>query len=217
MKNGILVSLVIIGCVIGTVLHADDLFGFKNSEDDLEMLLYKQSINEITIDTAAAAVEIKEGDEFGIRLGEGKGLRYSLEEGRLRVTQENHSFIGFGDDRDYRVYIYIPKDHKLDNLSIKTTAGAVKISDTAADSMTVKSEAGAMEIKNTECPAYTLETTVGAIEMDLNGDIDDYTIHSNTAVGAVSVNGSSYKNGTTNGVNILNVSTTVGAIDIEID
>ncbi len=104
-------------------------------------------------------------------------FKVSLEGGTLKLQEElKKSLINISDffsfdysgseNTDRAVYIYVPKDTKLESLLADCSFGAIKISGLSADEITVTSENGDIDINRVEAKSADIETSFGDIEIE---------------------------------------------------
>ena len=148
-------------------LQIDDGVGDKVSQLNID------AIREIQIDVSAARIEIVQGDSYGYETEsyrQASRIVSSFENGRLVVEQKSTGFwgqIGWNFNLHFdRVTVYLPADANLDNVSIRTSAGDVRIGSLSAQNADLHATAGAIHIEHITAPNLSLTATTGSIRVD---------------------------------------------------
>ncbi len=238
-------SLITIGCVIfGLFRFMRDGFRkpFSGSNGtfgvDDSTTLYG-TITSVKVDMAMGDLTIKYGEIASISIDSGNAEyapTYTLEDGVLTVKQKsNSSFSLFGNGgMGSDVVITLPDS--LESLDVTLNMGELNIKDISADDVDIVLNMGDCEIKSVtfgECDCklnmgaadfkdisfenLDLSCDMGAAEIDVVGDLSDYSIDANASLGSIMVGNNNYSGHytTKDGTYTLDVDCSMGSITIK--
>lgn len=130
-----------------------------------------EEFKSIYIDNAFGSVTFKESSAFGIGITTYKDrgeLDWSLVNGELVIAQKssvnqnllNFDFMSFGRVFEPSVTVYLPKDHKMGNVTVKSDSGRIDASNFAADTVMFEADFGKVILNNIS--AGTLDTNLSS-------------------------------------------------------
>lgn len=243
----------IAGLIIAFFVLLNEEFDVTKDTVNTEIKYYSYNtdgIHDILIDAAYSNISIKKSsdNQIHIQYGENPRLNYKIAKSSsaLSIKQYSSDRIFFSVHK-YKCIISIPENYsgnikmscsannisadgllKLNNFSVKTTAGNINITNINAKSLYIQSTVGNTNISNTVTDKnFSIETTVGNIKINrifskniilkstagnisgyISGDLNKFSIQSRTSAGKSNL---ADKN---SGIYRLNTETTVGNIKI---
>jgi len=160
----IIIIVIIVGMILSTVGFVTgasrvlyfNRTGISVSGGEISQIteMNLEQFRSVSVDIGFSDVEFVKSDKFGIDLyGMDMEWLWSLEDGKLNITHNrsnqlhvvNLNFVTTG--RNY-VKIFLPADTELENVTIKTSSGDIKIGSFSADKVDVKSSFGDAVLSN---------------------------------------------------------------------
>ena len=162
-------------------------------------------VSAVEVDLNIGDLIISKGDGFTVTATYPEAYAPTVEctNGKL-VVKHNGDFNNVGTNEDWGVVITVPEDYKLSNMDLDLSLGNMTLSDLVVESFkaedslgsinmnycvfqTVNIEADMGDVNGTQIgfASGTIETNMGSI--DMNGDFDSITAHSD--LGTATVNG----------------------------
>jgi len=103
------------------------------------------------------------------------------------------------------------------NTRINGGVGRLAVDSGYMRNLTLNSGVGETDITGQLTGNSRLDSGVGSLSLNLAGDIEDYTIRTDTGIGTVRINGERHRSGTTgNGPNRIDINGGIGSIDVTI-
>lgn len=133
----------IIGGIVSAVAGASFLFGGVSTVGDMQTYTVGDDIASLTVDVAAAELEVKTGDGFSVESNL-KKLDVENKNGCLLI-EEQGSRIGVHSN-DAVVKVTIPADAVFEKVSITTGAGSVRLDRLDTDRLVLELGAGEVSI-----------------------------------------------------------------------
>lgn len=142
------------------------IFGFNlnNNQTNYDFSEEYKNVREIEIDGVASSIEIVSGSKFIVEANnlENK-LTSRLRNGVLRIEEKGNIFSN--GTKNGKIYITVPKDVTLDELSIDTGAGKFNIQDVSAREFDLDHGAGTLEIEDVHFYSADIDGGAGKIEI----------------------------------------------------
>lgn len=238
----IALGVVTIGCICwGTIRHTGGYDGMSKSENDKIIDQKLESFSSISIDAGTMTLIIEEGPEFKIKGNVNREYlipEISVNDGKLKITQNRKKPRFRTGYENSRVVIEIPSGNKLRSIDVDTGAGDLIIRDVSAEDLDFDINIGKITIDNVSFTTLRIDNNIGEVNLKPESDfnrveinnnvgeisiypikesIEEYSVSLSTDVGDVEINGQHYKNtynasGTTN--KKITVNTNVGAIRV---
>ncbi len=177
-----------------------------------------EKFSSIDISANVMSIEIVEGSDYKVECSYNREyLKPAIEvkNGELRVSQKMPKRTR--GNNNARAKIYIPANTSLDKLDIDLNVGEIKIVNIEASDCDIENNVGEIQLKNVDFDNIDVFTNVGEINISLNSNIEDYKMDVSTDVGAIKVDGQTYKRSYSsrgNGKKKLDAKSNVGEITI---
>lgn len=226
---GITAAIGLICCLIGAALGANAIIAYSKDKgfqilEEQESTKYEnmdmEAFTSINVDADVAEIKIvesTEADKYGVKCqlaGNEEVTQCKVENGELKIaTSENGMQISLNifnlfSSANNEIIIYVPKAEVLENISITSDVGEIKICDIAgAKTLKLNADVGDIEIKGGEYATVEIEANVGdvtATNMNVTGKFDVYA-----DVGDVELDGHFACD--------MNVEANVGDVEIDTD
>lgn len=209
-----IIALIILGltaliCLSGNQIR--DRLGPINENNTGSVL---SSFDEIELIGGATNITICKGEQFEIRdITRGKNnINYKIKDKKLILTGYKALNFFEGDDEDESIYLTIPKDIKLDKVTLHSGLGNIKVENITSDSLIIYGGMGDVTVDDIKLNNLHAKVGMGNINIfgELNGKIKvvggmgdvciktalsetDYNVYIKQWLGDVKINGSKYK------------------------
>ena len=209
---------IVVGILQGILILIGIISGSYGKTIDTSQSFEAKQVRNIRIESSVGDIRVFEtdGDEILI---EAKKVteRFTCELGEnntIEIRNKNtRTFIFNLFRHSPSIYIYIPKDVKLDVVNMELGVGDLRMEHLTASELNVDNGEG--DIRLTGCEIFSTEfdlgigdirmedfrmgdieaeSGIGDIRLELNGDIDDYEIEIDNGIGDNEINGKSRKN-----------------------
>lgn len=204
----ITVAAIIIGCYI----H----FGGGSNEKATLNESYGANVVKIDIDAALMDIEFKEGTEFSVSYEGYKDLMpeliYSSDKKVLHIDQKDSKYKHHEYKDTNKMVIEMPKDCMLEQLELELALGNVTIDKISSEKIKIDASLGEVkmgkvvsadidieaslgDVKITSCDTKDLDidAALGNVEVKMEGNLDDYAINADSAVGKIKIGNESHK------------------------
>lgn len=171
-------------------------------------------VKSITLNNSIANVDIVSTTDSEITI-KGKNVYKSFKcsvnsKGVLTIdnSSSKHNFLLFHIKKSGKITIYIPEKFEINALKLDCGVGNIKVSDIAINKLTIDGGVGNTKftscliekgdfnmgvgnIKLADCVLYDakIDGGVGNIDININGDINDYSFDVDGGIGTVRING----------------------------
>lgn len=142
------------------------LFGFNlnNNQNNYDFSEEYRNVKEIEIDGVVSSIEIVSGSKFIVEANNlDNKLITQLRNGILKIEEKGNIFSN--STKNGKIYITVPKDVTLDELSIDTGAGKFIIQDITAKEFDLDHGAGTLELEDVHFYSADIDGGAGKIEI----------------------------------------------------
>ncbi len=192
------------GIIIDDFLEMDTIFGKKGE------------ITDISVSIISGNIKILEGDyNFEIKSSNKFPINHTFEKGKLVIEQETLTGfnIGFFNPAgESEVIIYIPEGKVVSSANLSTVSGKISLEGSRFNRLKLKSVSGRIEasgintvnldadnvsgginVSGRITGSGNMSVVSGKIDVDIDGDIRDYSLDMHTISGGLYVNGENMK------------------------
>ena len=177
---------------------------------------YGKNVENIVIDGSLMNIKLKEGDSFGVDYSGSEKLcpkvEYSTNSKTITIKQPDNKNNRKAIREDNDLTVFIPANTKLTSFAITLSLGDVSLGNLSADTITIDSALGSLEASSIvadkinvvanlgdinlgkcDCKDIDIEANLGNIEIDVDGNLKDFSITAEASLGNISIGSDSYK------------------------
>jgi DUF4097 and DUF4098 domain-containing protein YvlB len=131
------------------------------------------AFTDIALDARDADIELIASDSYGLEISvrENQNPEWSVRDGKLSVTARAESafvleIMGNWDfENQNRIRVYYPESAALENVSLKTGSGDIKVSDADIRALTIANAYGGLELKNLRAHDINIAMSSGNVTL----------------------------------------------------
>lgn len=211
---GIFLTVTIIGAIVTALVSIAGIFigvdsyeekNLNKNSEIIQTIEDYSNISNLDIDLSIYNLEIKEGNNFKIEVSKNADKISYRKEGTTLVIEDKDTHVIWNEETLGTITLYIPRDFKFNEASIKTGISKSEISDLNSDILNLELGVGNTEIENIIASKANITGGVGKVDID-NFMFNELNLE--TGVGKFDLEGKILNNG--------HINCGVGKVDLEL-